>query len=393
MSSHTRFLQINLQHNKAASRELEAFCVSLTNTVILVQEPYLYKNNVCLFPKGWKRFSTPGARAAIYITPDISAISHASLNTPDCSCIFLTSPKGPVLVASVYCDILKDFSSLESVVAFAQSRGIKSIVGTDSNAWSTLWGPKNNARGELLEDILLQYDTDVHNLPQNIPTFESNRGSSFIDLTLSHELSQDNILGWRVQRFPDTDHNMITFRVTLDVKPRKKRIWSKTDWKQYETDLQSKDWSIPDRLSPLTIDRMANTITKRMHKALDDNGLVTTVRIPEKDTWTNNPAIVALRRKKGQAYQKSLFFQDERATRTYNKLKNDLVKATKKHQKESFRKKITALRNTEGLSNLINVQQNKPELQHPFLSPCNTEPSVLDVSRRDPSFTLQNLSG
>ena len=64
-----------------------------------------------------------------------------------------------------------------------------------------------------------------------------------------------------------------------------------------------------------------------------------------------------------QSLSAYLRFKDNRASATYNKLKNSLVKATRNHQNDTFRQQISALKNTEGLANLIKKQQNQPELQ------------------------------
>ena len=88
------------------------------------------------------------------------------------------------------------------------------VIGVDSNAHSTLYGPDNNTRGEAFEDFVLQYGLDVANVG-TVPTFEIQRGNKLIqthiDVTLTRNLATP-IEDWRVdQGYNASDHNTILF--------------------------------------------------------------------------------------------------------------------------------------------------------------------------------------
>ena len=221
--------QLNLRHCEAAAAEVG----SIPDSIYLLQEPYYVKgSNRPAVPKPSNFYSNGKSRAAIYV----SALQ---------SCTFVPMPqfieddiavgiieggclKHPVIIASIYLDILYPTAILpkmEELVAYCNANQKRLICGIDCNAHSPLWGsPDTNVRGEQLEDFIFENHLYVHNIG-NEPTWMARGLSSIIDITLSLNLSDDDIQGWNVSvRQTFSDHKMITY--TLG-KPERTKIWSR----------------------------------------------------------------------------------------------------------------------------------------------------------------------
>ena len=191
------------------------------------------------FPPGYKVIALPDARAAIAYTPDLNITKHVAQNDRDAAVGVLSTEKGKTLVASVYCDIQKPFTTLSNVSHLARELKYPTLIATDSNAWSELWGPKENARGRELEEILIVKELEIETLKQSIPTFDNGRGSSFIDLTLSRGLS-GLVKDWKVTRSEDSDRNYVWHHLDLVPEVREIQYWSETDWKRFKEYVKEK---------------------------------------------------------------------------------------------------------------------------------------------------------
>ena len=206
-------------------------------------------------PPGYKYISNIHARAAIAFTPDLDITRHTSefQNDRDIAAGVLNTDKGQILIASIYCDINKDFSALENASTLAKKLNYPLLAGADSNAWSELWGPKENGRGRTLEELLLTEGIDVENRRQNIPTFDNGRGSSFIDLTLSRDIPGE-IRNWSVKRSEDSDHNYIHCELNLNSEKNETQYWKETDWEAYTNELLDRMGS-DNKITRLLLDR------------------------------------------------------------------------------------------------------------------------------------------
>ena len=89
------------------------------------------------------------------------------------------------------------------------------IIGTDSNAHSTVWNCANtDNRGEFIEDFLINNDLSCLNVGNN-PTFESACGfTSIINITIANYRLATSISNWRVEKnLQISDHFRITFTI------------------------------------------------------------------------------------------------------------------------------------------------------------------------------------
>jgi sugar/nucleoside kinase (ribokinase family) len=79
----------------------------------------------------------------------------------------------------------EDTRQLEKVLDYTKENGV--IIAVDSNARSKMWHDTiTNQRGKILEEFLICNDLYVMNEATETLTFQSNRGSSHTDLTITN---------------------------------------------------------------------------------------------------------------------------------------------------------------------------------------------------------------
>ena len=81
-------------------------------------------------------------------------------------------------------DIEEDIRQLDKLMDYTKGNGL--IITVGSNARSKMWHDTvTNQRGNILEEFTICNDLYVLNEATETPTFQSNRGSGRIDLTIS----------------------------------------------------------------------------------------------------------------------------------------------------------------------------------------------------------------
>ena len=119
-----------------------------------------------------------------------------------------------VILASAHLDItwIKVIpDSLDKLMKYAEEKGLRVILGIDSNCHSQLYGPMTNKRGEALKLFNLQVENTCHT-----PTNESRGAKTCIDVTLTARLSV-SVQDWHVSREENgSDHNTINFQGPLN---------------------------------------------------------------------------------------------------------------------------------------------------------------------------------
>ena len=165
MASKIEFLQVNLQKAKQAQIEIghriHSFNRSSTSFVCLVQEPQVYNNRTAGQPRSCKRYSIQhNPRTAIYTDSLMQGRVLEALSTRDITVFQTMINKKSTLIISAYLDItlLHVISSaLHKVMQYAETKGYGIILGMDTNAHSTSFGPDTNKRGEELDLFIAQY--------------------------------------------------------------------------------------------------------------------------------------------------------------------------------------------------------------------------------------------
>ena len=83
----------------------------------------------------------------------------------------------------------------------------------DSNALSKMWHDiLTNKRGRLLEEFIIGNRIHIINEDCQLTTFESNRGTSNMDLTIANNKMVTMIKEWQCNKQESfSDHRIITF--------------------------------------------------------------------------------------------------------------------------------------------------------------------------------------
>ena len=126
---------------------------------------------------------------------------------------------------------------ITDLITYSKKNAIQLIIGADSNAHSSMWGPIPKSqckRGEDLEQWILQEGIMIHNIGET-PTFANKRCSPCIDVTLSWDL-RTPLSDWEVnQDYNGSDHNTITYNLNLAVpKPDPVWNWKKAEWEKFK---------------------------------------------------------------------------------------------------------------------------------------------------------------
>jgi hypothetical protein len=103
------------------------------------------------------------------------------------------------ITTSVYLDayneIYRDLNEIENILCFAKGRGF--LVAMDSNVSSKAWHDVlNNRRGRLMEEFLTSNRLHIVNEDSELKMFESNRGTSNIDLSVADSAIVRQINKW-----------------------------------------------------------------------------------------------------------------------------------------------------------------------------------------------------
>ena len=140
-------------------------------------------------------------RAAIRISRRLNSVELTEFCNQDRSSCLVKCRGFNLIVVSQYCDIKKPAvpEGLVEIVERCRDKNTPLIIGADSNAHSTLWGPDNNPRGLDMEGFIAQHN--LHVLNDGIKhTWEQGKKKSWIDITIINQAALNKGLGqeWEV---------------------------------------------------------------------------------------------------------------------------------------------------------------------------------------------------
>ena len=240
--SNIKCWQINLRHSKAATDHLVSEVAKLqTDIILMIQEPYLYKEKPTLKISNMvTHYCDKNNRALLVVPRTMTAWLINSLSNRDfCTCLIEDTKGKKILCTSGYMDIKykedEMLMLLEKICDYAKTNKHAQILCLDTNAHSTLWkSTQNNFRGNLLEDWILQNNLYVVNTG-DIPTFVGHQGKTIIHITVVDNKSINMIKQWKVNQDDQlSDHRRLEF--LIDFESKKKivtRSYMKTNWNKF----------------------------------------------------------------------------------------------------------------------------------------------------------------
>jgi hypothetical protein len=111
---------------------------------------------------------------------------------------------------------VNNIKTIEKIVDF--TKGAKLIVAMDSNSRSTTcYEVTTNSTGNLLKEFVASNQLHIINEDSTRTTFQSSRGKSNIDITITNNQMLADIKNWQISEEESvSDHNIIKFNIKLD---------------------------------------------------------------------------------------------------------------------------------------------------------------------------------
>lgn len=243
-SSKIQFHQINLQHNKSATMELNRANVFGNNNIFFIQEPYVYRNKI----KGINLqkstliadMTITNPRACILISKNCNVFPLIQFCSRDLVAaslkIKISGSERQIIISSAYMpseiDILPPSPELINLCNFCKTKNLPLLIGSDANSHHLVWGSTNtNPKGEALFDFIISSNLMVLNKGKE-PTFINSIIQEVLDISLCSMHIAHLIKDWRVSNdILTSDHRCIKFHINTDKAERKViRNPKNTDW-------------------------------------------------------------------------------------------------------------------------------------------------------------------
>jgi hypothetical protein len=341
-----KVVQINLQHNKAATAIMAKGLKNGKFDIAIIQEPYIYKEAIRglggtngIIYTG----STKNARTCIYVRNGIDAWPLQTYNFRDLTAVKIHTGKGAekraLIVTSAYLPYEERdpvHQKLRDLVDHSCSQNLEIIIGCDTNSHHTVWGSSNiNKRGEKLLEYLASSPLQIMN-NGNKPTFVNRRRGEVIDITLASNNASKNIIQWHVSdEITLSDHRYICFSYRTHHKKEMtcRRNPRNTLWDKYQLDLKVELGDAKGGLnSIIDIEFEADNIERAINKAWSANCPENYVVANKVPWWTKE--LAKLRQKTRTAFNRAA--KTKQFDRYYTLL-TEYSKAVRKAKRESWR--------------------------------------------------------
>ena len=220
VSRNIKCIQINLHHSKAATANLMQIIQQNNIDIALIQEPYNINNQVAGISKQYRVFTSGNGRkraAIILACKYIDALLLSQLSDEDAVVLEIRLKQIRFYAASIYMDITEDINldmrKIDNMIIF--TKGLGMLLAMDSNARSSMWHDVlTNARGKQLEEFISANNLYLINEDSSSTTYESSRGKSNIDLTVTNSHLVSEVQQWEItQEESCSDHRIITYSI------------------------------------------------------------------------------------------------------------------------------------------------------------------------------------
>ena len=315
-----------------------------------LQEPWAPRNRIAGLGSRahleYDRTATRPPRAAIYASKDLDIWYMPEWSTPDqATCMWKTgNPIIPtIIVTSVYFDITAQSTVSATLARLSEHCMCNSkplLLCCDTNAHSTLWhSPQSNKRGEDVEEFILSNGLEVFN-NSAIPTFQTQRGGTIIDVTMGSPRLVEFVQNWEVDLdYVGSDHHLIRFSFTISSQTQRKRDFRQGDWYLFQKLIAEADYAPPPRWTTDEIDYALDRLYRDIDRALDRS--VKKVRVrngPRPPTWWNE----ALSEAKAKVKRLTSCHRKTRTEASYQRLTegrraySHLLRKTKRSEWQKF---------------------------------------------------------
>ena len=141
--------QINLHRSKAASDNLCEVTKNIRSGIVLIQEPWTYGGAIRSKLRGWKLFQgnkkDKRPRACIYVTSDMTCSLIPQFSSEDVVAVRVKNVRregDSFVFVSAYMALEEPAPSviLKELLSFSDRDKIPTVIGSDANAYHTVWG-------------------------------------------------------------------------------------------------------------------------------------------------------------------------------------------------------------------------------------------------------------
>lgn len=245
------FAQVNIQHCKSATIEVNNMTLDSNNFIIFIQEPYIKKNAVSNFdPRRFNIISHIGlekVRTCILASKNCDILPLRQFCKGDVTAALLkfkiNGNEQTIIVASTYMpydrNLLPPNQEFTDLVNYSKIRNLPLLTGCDANSHHLVWGSTNcNPQGEALLSFILTSNLETLNVG-NEPTFVTSTRHEVIDITLCSIHISHLIKSWKVtNKVLTSDHRCITFHIKTDhTEFARFRNPKFTDWDKFNENL------------------------------------------------------------------------------------------------------------------------------------------------------------
>lgn len=369
MTSEVLFRQVNLHRAFLAATELKQK-VQSNPTVCLLTEPYQTKNRLAELPQNHVCFPSTiqqhRPRTAIFVPSNIPHVFLKHLSGQDITVVLLNTECGKLLIASIYLDsddlVVPEW--LTKLMDYIDEKNLPSIIGFDSNAHSTLYGPDTNARGKRFEDFIMQHNLHVENVGHE-PTYHAFRYDNAIGTCIDVTISKGSVpvLGWYVDtEFNGSDHHTLRWSVPLSLpQPPMIRPWKTAKWDVFTKSIEAaaNDFTVPTNLTTRKIDKLLDRVYHFINTALDIACPLREAKLTPKETKWFGKDQARFRNRTKRKYDAYRRDPTPGRRKAFVSTRRSYHKSCRKAKRSSWREFVEKTPNENNMAILAKIAQRK----------------------------------
>jgi ribonuclease HI len=348
VSSRIVFLQINLQHSKAASAVMCKQFAELPTAIAILQEPWIHGDKILgLGSRGTNLYRgslTEGSRSCILVR-GLDAVNMPQYGTRDLTAVrieySLRGRQRCLIVASVYLPIdgVVPSPAMENLAQYCEETHTPLVVGCDSNAHHMAWGClDNNTRGTHFAEYVAASTLEIINTGCE-PTFVVGNRHSIIDVTLATSHIVADIHDWQVSgKDCLSDHKQIQFFIGLDKPaPKYSRNPRNTNWECYDRELQNRLGQWIGRVkTPDDIEHELATVQNAIMDSYETACPLRRIGHRNRVSWWHTD-LTTLRKQANRAFHNAYHTKTEQDWENHRQARRDFKRALRRAKRESWR--------------------------------------------------------
>ena len=373
--------QLNARRAKNVSDEIFSNVKQHVVDVLLLQEPYCYKNKITRLGitttiyTGYNPDETPWAAVVIF-NKSLNSMLSTQYSNSHCVCVEVSFKEEKIYVISIYCQSSHKIAPYLAHLRFILTalRNKKVFISMDSNAKSPLWYSKTrDISGSELESFILENRLYLLNEDGFPATFSSEVGSSNVDVTLTTCNLVKSVKSWEViEESTTSDHNAIKIIIAEENDSLTKNYYckgynvKKADWESFQINLAQYKSSLGTHNLQIKyeVTEAARNI-KRAIKTVCKGAIPRKIQVTQGSKWWTPD----LSKTKKLVYKHRKLFQKEKNQELkaqlkyeYHKLRSEYHIAIKKIKENSWREFTTVKDNGEPCGILYKLQCKKIQM-------------------------------